>query len=90
MTNNKALSDIWHLLLLHLLHLLRLRSIIDVLIEVDLAENAGLHQTYGHILLPLNGHLFLFAHGFVYIDPLSDFDRLVLEVLNLRIHIYVI
>lgn len=91
MTNNKALSDIWHLLLLlHLLHLLRLRSIIDVLIEVDLAEDASLHQTHGHILLPLNGHLFLFAHGFVHIDPLSDLDRLIFEVLNLGIHIYVV
>ena len=78
MADNKALSDIWHLLLLLHLHLLRLRSIIDFLIEVDLAKDAGLHQSHGHILLPLNGHLLLFAHGLVYIDPLSDLDRLVL------------
>jgi hypothetical protein len=41
-------------------------------------------------LLPLDRHLFLFAHGFVHIDPLSDLDRLVLEVLNLGIHVYVV
>jgi hypothetical protein len=91
LTNNKALSDIWHLLLLlHLLHLLRLWSVIDVLIEVDLTEDAGFFQTHGHILLPLNGHLFLFAHRFIHKDPLSDLNRLILEVLNLRIHIYVV
>lgn len=89
MTNNKALSDIGYLLLL-LLHLLRLWSIIDALIKVDLAEDAGLHHAHGHVLLPLDGLFFLFAHGFVHIDPLSDLDRLVLQVLYLCIHVYVV
>ena len=77
MTNNEALTDIGYLLGL-LLHLLRLLSIVDVLIEVDLAEDAGLHHAHSHVLLPLDGLFFLFAHGFVHIDPLSDLHRLVL------------
>lgn len=88
MANYKALSDIGYLLLL--LHLLRLVSIVDVFIEVDLAEDAGLHHAHGHVLLPLNWYLFLFAHRFVHIDPLSDLDPLVLEVLYLGIHVYVV
>ena len=89
LANYKALSDIRYLLGL-LLHLLRLRSIVDVLIEVDLAEYAGLHHAHGHVLLPLDGLFFLFPHGFVHIDPLSDLHRLVLEVLYLGIHVYVV
>ena len=89
MTNDEALSDIGYLLGL-LLHLLRLRSIVDVLIKVDLAKDAGLHHAHGHVLLPLDGLFFLFAHGFVHIDPLSDLDRLVLQVLYLGIHVDVV
>jgi hypothetical protein len=88
LTNNKALSDIGYLRLL--LHQLRLRSIIDVLIEVDLAEYACLHHAHGHILLPLDGLFFLFAHGFVHIHSFSDLHRLVLQVLYLGIHVYVV
>ena len=88
MANYKALSDIGYLRLL--LHLLRLWSIIDVLIKVDLAEDAGLHHAHCHVLLPLDRLFFLFAHGFVHIHSFSDLHRLVLEVLYLGIHVYVV